>query len=85
MEYVRVRCSDGAKLMVSIDGVQSGRTGLVLGVQRGTHTFTLCRCPEEEHCADCHADRYRPVSQKTAVEDTVRIDPLEVLFERLEG
>ncbi len=84
MEYVRVRCSDDAKITVSIDGVQSGRTGLVLGVQRGTHTFALCRCPDEQHAQGCHAERYRPVEQTKTVQDTVRIDPLEVLFERVD-
>ena len=84
MEYVRVRCSDGAKITVSIDGIQSGRTGLVLGVQEGTHTFALCRCADDPHASECHAERYRPVQQQVTVEDTVRIDPMEVVFERVE-
>lgn len=80
MEYVVVRCSDGAEQPVYIDDQQSGRTGEVLGVERGTHTFALCACADAEHGAECGVPSYRPVSFTTKVERTQFIRPLEVTF-----
>lgn len=83
MEFVVVRCSDGADLPVYVDAVESGRTEEVLEVQRGTHSFALCPCPEAAHDGPCGAEGHRPVSRKVQVARTVAIDPLEVCFERV--
>ncbi len=80
MEYVLVRTDDGADRPVWIDDRPSGRTNLVLEVQRGTHTFALCACPEEDHDPDCPAAGCRPVQQTLDVSGTFRIRPLEVDF-----
>ncbi len=83
MEFVVVKCSDDADLPVYVDSVESGRTGEVLEVQRGTHSFTLCPCSETGHRGACGAEGYSPVSWKLPVSRTVAIDPLEVRFERV--
>lgn len=82
MEFVVVRCSDGAERSVYVDAVQSGRTGQVLEVQKGTHSFALCQCGDDEHVKYCRAARYLPIQQRVQVKDTLSIDPLEVRFER---
>ena len=82
MEFVVVKCSDGADLPVYVDAVESGRTDEVLEVQRGTHSFALCSCSDGAHLGTCGAQDYRPASQKLKVARTVAIDPLEVLFAR---
>ncbi|MFP3942060.1 MAG: hypothetical protein ACLF0P_17335 [Thermoanaerobaculia bacterium] len=83
MEFVVVKCSDDADLPVYVDSVESGRTGEVLEVQRGTHSFALCPCSVSEHDGDCGAEGYRPVTQTLPVSRTVAIDPLEVRFEKV--
>lgn len=84
MEFVVVRCSDGAARSVFVDAVKSGKTDQVLEVQKGTHSFALCGCADAGHVKYCRAARYLPVQQRVQVRDTISIDPLEVRFERVE-
>ncbi len=80
MEYVLIRTSDGTDRPVWVDDRQSGRTKVVLEVQKGTHTFALCACPGDDHDPGCPAAGYTPARQTLAVSGTFRIRPLEVDF-----
>lgn len=82
MEFVVVRCSDGADLPVWVDSVQGGRTEEVLDVQAGNHLFALCECAGGQHQGSCTAAGYRPVRQQLVVQETFAADPLEVRFEK---
>lgn len=85
MEYVLIQTSDRADLPVWIDDRQSGRTAVVLEVQKGTHTFALCSCPGDDHEASCAAASYSPTRQTLDVSGTFRIRPQEVDFARPES
>ncbi len=80
MEYVLVRTSDEVDRPVWIDDQQSGRTEVVLEVEKGTHTFALCACPEDGHEAECPVTDCQPTRKTVEVFGTFRIRPLEVDF-----
>lgn len=68
MEFIIVRFRDARDVFV--DGMQMGKTGEKLRVEKGRHTI---------HLGDPR--NYAPTSRRPDVKNTASIKPMEVLFE----
>ena len=70
MEFIIVRFGGGSARDVFVDGMQMGRTGEKLRVQKGRHVINLGD-PRD----------YEPKWRRPDVSGTTSIRPLEVLFD----